>query len=105
VCIERAKGSFSITTLMLDDGARQSLGVFAGGHTLLKSLPDRAVYEIVSVNALKPGAYSGCTVPVLMRLLKRCRELGCAPMTLISRLVQPQLGCQSVRFWARRFLR
>ncbi|NMG28322.1 IclR family transcriptional regulator domain-containing protein [Aromatoleum evansii] len=78
VCIDRAEGSFPIKTLTLDVGTRRPLGVGAGGLALLMSLPAPAVDEIVSANALRLGAYNGLTVPVLMRLLKRCRELGYA---------------------------
>ncbi|CAI10598.1 putative IclR-family regulatory protein (plasmid) [Aromatoleum aromaticum EbN1] len=78
VCIDRAEGSFPIRTLTLDVGTRRPLGVGAGGLALLMSLPDQAIDDVVSANALRLGAYNNLTVPALMRLLKRCRELGYA---------------------------
>ncbi|KAI5911953.1 IclR family transcriptional regulator [Azoarcus sp. PA01] len=78
VCIDRAEGSFPIRTLTLDIGTRRPLGVGAGGLALLMSLPDQAIDDVVSANALRLGAYNNLTVPALMRLLSRCRELGYA---------------------------
>lgn len=78
VCVDRAEGSFPIKTLTLDVGTRRPLGVGAGGLALLMSLPEEAIEYVVSANALRLGAYNNLTVPALMRLLKRCRELGYA---------------------------
>ena len=78
VCVDRAEGSFPIKTLTLDVGTRRPLGVGAGGLALLMSLPDGVIDEIVSANARRLGGYNNLTVPALMRLLKRCRELGYA---------------------------
>jgi DNA-binding IclR family transcriptional regulator len=41
-------------------------------------LPDHTQQEIISSNALRLAAYNNLTVPVLMRLLQRCQELGFA---------------------------
>ncbi len=78
VCIDRTEGSFPIKALTLDVGTRRPLGVGAGGLALLMSLPDQIVEKIVSANALRLAAYNNQTVPVLMRMLKRCQDLGYA---------------------------
>jgi DNA-binding IclR family transcriptional regulator len=76
VCIDRVEGSFPIKTLTLEIGTRRPLGAGAGGLALLMNLPEQIQREIVSVNALRLGAYNNLTVPVVMGLLKRCRERG-----------------------------
>ncbi len=78
VCIDRVEGSFPIKTLTLEVGTRRPLGVGAGGLALLMKLPEQAQQEIVSANALRLAAYNNLTVPAVMKLLKRCRELGFA---------------------------
>lgn len=78
VCIDRVEGSFPIKTLTLEIGTRRPLGVGAGGLALLMNLPEQTQQEIVSASALRLGAYNNLTIPVLMRLLKRCRERGYA---------------------------
>lgn len=78
VCIDRVEGSYPIKTLTLEIGTRRPLGVGAGGLALLMNLPEQTQQEIVSANALRFGAYNSLTVPILMRLLKRCRERGFA---------------------------
>jgi DNA-binding IclR family transcriptional regulator len=78
VCIDRTEGSFPIRTLTLDVGTRRPLGVGAGGLALLMSLPDNTVEEVISANALRLGAYNKLTVRSLMRMVRRCKELGYA---------------------------
>ncbi|OIQ98745.1 acetate operon repressor [mine drainage metagenome] len=78
VCIDRVEGAFPIKTFTLDVGTRRPLGVGAGGLALLMKLPDQAQQELVAANALRLSAYNNLTVPVVMKLLKRCRELGFA---------------------------
>jgi DNA-binding IclR family transcriptional regulator len=78
VCVDRKEGSFPIKTLTLDIGTRRPLGAGAGGLALLMGLPDDAVDEIASANALRLAAYNGLNVPSLMRLLRRARTLGYA---------------------------
>jgi len=78
VCIDRKEGTFPIRTLTFDIGGRRPLGVGAGGLSLLMSLPDHAIAEIVSANALRLAVYNNLTVRSLMRLIKRCKELGYA---------------------------
>jgi len=78
VCIDRVEGAFPIKTFTLDIGTRRPLGVGAGGLALLMKLPEQTQQEIVSANALRLSAYNNLTVPVVMKLLKRCRDLGFA---------------------------
>lgn len=78
VCIDRVEGSFPIKTLTLEIGTRRPLGVGAGGLALLMKLPDHTQQEIVRANALRLAAYNNLTVPALMKLLQRCRQLGFA---------------------------
>ncbi|MCL4744241.1 MAG: IclR family transcriptional regulator [Burkholderiaceae bacterium] len=78
VCIDRKEGSFPIKALTLDVGTRRPLGVGAGGLALLMSLPEQAVDEIVSANALRLGAYNDLTSRSLMNMINRCKELGYA---------------------------
>jgi len=78
VCIDRLEGRFPIKTFTLDVGTRRPLGVGAGGLALLMNLPEATQQAIVSANALRLGAYNNLNVPAVMRLLKRCRELGFA---------------------------
>lgn len=78
VCIDRVEGAFPIKTFTLDVGTRRPLGVGAGGLALLMKLPEQTQQEIVSANALRLSAYNNLTVPVVMKLLKRCRDLGFA---------------------------
>ena len=78
VCIDRVEGAFPIKTFTLDVGTRRPLGVGAGGLALLMKLPELTQQEIVSANALRLPAYNNLTVPVVMKLLKRCRDLGFA---------------------------
>ena len=78
VCIDRKEGSFPIKTFTLDVGARRPLGAGAGGLALLMLLPGQAVDEIVRANAARFGSYNNLTVPLLLKALKRSRELGYA---------------------------
>ncbi len=78
VCIDRVEGKFPIKTFTLDVGTRRPLGVGAGGLALLMKLPSETQLAIVSANALRLGAYNNLTVPAVMKLLKRSRELGFA---------------------------
>ena len=78
VCIDRVEGAFPIKTFTLDVGTRRPLGVGAGGLALLMKLPEQTQQEIVSANALRLSAYNNLTVPVVLKLLKRCRDLGFA---------------------------
>lgn len=78
VCIDRREGSFPIKTFTLDVGARRPLGAGAGGLALLLLLPEQAVDEIVRANAARFASYNNLTVPLLLKALKRSRELGYA---------------------------
>jgi len=78
VCIDRVAGAFPIKTFTLDIGTRRPLGVGAGGLALLMTLPVQAQQDLVSANALRLPAYNNLTVPAVMKLLKRSRELGFA---------------------------
>jgi DNA-binding IclR family transcriptional regulator len=78
VCIDRKEGSFPIKTFTLDVGARRPLGAGAGGLALLMLLPGQAVDEIVRANAARFCSYNNLTVPLLLKALKRSRELGYA---------------------------
>lgn len=78
VCIARREGSFPIKTLTLEVGTRRPLGVGAGGLALLMHLPDDAIQNIVAANAARLGAYNNLNVPALLRMVKRCQELGYA---------------------------
>lgn len=78
VCIDRREGSFPIKAFTLDVGTRRPLGVGSGGLALLLPLPDEAVQEIVSANAVRLSAYSNLNVPLVLRALARSRQLGYA---------------------------
>ena len=78
VCIDRVAGAFPIKTFTLDVGTRRPLGVGAGGLALLMKLPAQTQQELVAANALRLPAYNNLTVPSVMKLLKRSRELGFA---------------------------
>lgn len=78
VCIDRREGPFPIRTLTLDVGTRRPLGVGAGGLALLMHLPAETIQNIVAANAPRLGAYNNLTVPTLLRMVKRCQELGYA---------------------------
>ncbi len=78
VCIDRREGSFPIKTFTLDVGARRPLGAGAGGLALLMLLPEQAVEEIVRANAARFGSYNNLNVPLLLKALRRSRELGYA---------------------------
>jgi DNA-binding IclR family transcriptional regulator len=77
VCIDRVAGAFPIKTFTLDVGTRRPLGVGAGGLALMMNLPEPTQQEIISANALRLSAYN-LTVPIVMKLLRRCRDLGFA---------------------------
>jgi DNA-binding IclR family transcriptional regulator len=77
VCIDRKEGSFPIKALTLEVGARRPLGVGSGGLSLLLNLSEDAAEEIVRANARRLGSYN-LTVPVLLKMLRRSRELGYA---------------------------
>ena len=78
VCIDRVAGAFPIKTFTLDVGTRRPLGVGAGGLALLMKLAAQTQQELVAANALRLPAYNNLTVPAVMKLLKRSRELGFA---------------------------
>lgn len=77
VCIDRKEGSFPVKALTLEIGVRRPLGVGAGGLALLLMLSDDAAQEIVRANARRLGSHH-VTVPVVLRLLRRSRDLGYA---------------------------
>ncbi len=78
VCIDRLAGAFPIKTFTLDIGTRRPLGVGAGGLALMMNISEQTQQEIVSANALRLSAYNNLTVPIVMKLLRRCRDLGFA---------------------------
>jgi len=78
VCIDRTEGSYPIKALTLEIGTRRPLGAGAGGIALLMELPDAAVDEIISANAVRLAAYNKLIVPALFTMLKRSRKLGYA---------------------------
>jgi len=78
VCIERREGPFPIRALTLEVGTRRPLGAGAGGLALLMPLPDDAVDAIIKANAVRLRAYNNLTIPSLLAMLKRARELGYA---------------------------
>jgi DNA-binding IclR family transcriptional regulator len=77
VCIDRSEGSFPIKALTLEIGVRRPLGVGAGGLSLLLNLAEDAAEEIVRANARRLAPY-GVTVPGVLKMLRRSRELGYA---------------------------
>ncbi len=78
VCIDRIEGHFPIKALTLDVGTRRPLGVGAGGMALLLPLPDDQIEDIVAANATRFRAIGNLTVPTLMGLIRRSKELGYA---------------------------
>ena len=119
VCIDRKEGSFPIKALTLDVGTRRPLGAGAGGLALLMALPDAEVNAIVNANAVRLRGYNNLTVPSLIGMLKRARELGYAlndihitagatsiGLSIISRYGQPfaaiSIGAISSRMSAER---
>lgn len=77
VCIDRKEGDFPIKALTLDIGARRPLGVGAGGLSLLLMLSDETAEEIVRANARRLGSFN-LTMPVVLKMLRRSRDLGYA---------------------------
>lgn len=75
VCVDRKEGSFPIKALTLDVGTRRPLGAGAGGLAMLMPLPDAEVDAIANANAVRLRGYNNLTVPALLGLLKRAREL------------------------------
>lgn len=103
VCLDRREGSFPIKTLTLDVGTRRPLGVGAGGLALLMLLPDEAVEEIVSANAVRFGTYNRLTVPALMKMLANSRALGYALNDIHITPGASSLGMPIVNRWGHPF--
>ncbi len=103
VCLDRREGSFPIKTLTLDVGTRRPLGAGAGGLALFMLLPDEAVEEIVSANAVRFGAYNRLTVPALMKMLAHSRALGYALNDIHITPGASSLGMPIVNRWGHPF--
>jgi DNA-binding IclR family transcriptional regulator len=103
VCIDRKEGSFPIKTLTLDVGTRRPLGAGAGGVALLMLLPDEAIDEIVSANAVRFATYNQLTVPLVLEMLKTSRELGYALNDVHMTPGASSIGIPMVNRWGHPF--
>jgi DNA-binding IclR family transcriptional regulator len=78
VCLGREYGSHPIQTPVVPVGARQPLGVNAGGLALLTALPEKEATQIIEALEPRLSAYGDLEVDQLHRYLKRARGLGYA---------------------------
>jgi DNA-binding IclR family transcriptional regulator len=78
VCLARQHGSHPIQTPVVPVGARQPLGVNAGGLALLTALPEQEAMEIIEALEPRLSVYGELEVEQLRRYWKRARGLGYA---------------------------
>ncbi|CAB3797862.1 IclR family transcriptional regulator [Pararobbsia alpina] len=78
VCLARQEGSHPIQTPVVPVGARQPLGVNAGGLALLTALPEQEVMKIIEAIEPRLDAYSNLEVDRLHDYWERARTLGYA---------------------------
>jgi DNA-binding IclR family transcriptional regulator len=78
VCLARQAGSHPIQTPVVPVGARQPLGVNAGGLALLAALSEQEVIKIIEAIEPRLDAYSNLEVEQLHSYWKRARTLGYA---------------------------
>jgi DNA-binding IclR family transcriptional regulator len=78
VCLVREYGSHPIQTPVVPVGARQPLGVNAGGLALLTALPEQDAMQIIEALEPRLSVYGDLEVEQLLRYLKRARDLGYA---------------------------
>lgn len=78
VCIARQGGTHPIQTPVVPAGARQPLGVNAGGLALLSALPEQEAIQIIHSVEPRLAAYGDLEVEQLVRYWERARKLGYA---------------------------
>lgn len=76
VCIDRAEGDFQIKARTLDIGVRRPLGVGAGGLSLLMSLPETDMEQVIALNTPRFGAFGKLTAERLHNAIRRSRKAG-----------------------------
>jgi len=78
VCLARVQGSYPIQTPAVPVGARQPLGVNAGGLALLSALSEGEVIEILRAVAPRLAAYANLTSACIMEHWRRAQSQGYA---------------------------
>lgn len=78
VCIARVQGTFPIQTPAVPVGARQPLGVNAGGLALLSALPVCEVSDIVEAIAPRLSIYGNLSAALIVEYCARARKTGYA---------------------------
>ncbi|HTN66928.1 MAG TPA: IclR family transcriptional regulator [Burkholderiaceae bacterium] len=78
ICIARTQGAYPIQTPAVPVGARQPLGVNAGGLALLSALPRREVEEIMEAVAPRLSIYGNLDAEQMFEHWTRARQAGYA---------------------------
>ena len=78
VCLARVSGSFATHTPVVPVGARQPLGVNAGGLAILSALPSAEVEGLLSDVAMRLEPYGNLDVDLIRQHLSRTRKAGYA---------------------------
>jgi DNA-binding IclR family transcriptional regulator len=78
VCIARKQGTYPIQTPAVPVGARQPLGVNAGGLALLSALPLAEVTQIIDAIAPRLSIYGELDAEQMLEHWDRAREVGYA---------------------------
>lgn len=78
ICLSRVQGPYPIQTPAVPVGARQPLGVNAGGLALLSALSEREAYEITQTVAPRLTVYGNLTPEQIMEHWARAQTSGYA---------------------------
>ena len=79
VILERIEGDFPIRTQVFQVGVRNPLGVGAGSLSMLATLPDVEIEEILAINAARvQQRFPNYSLPTIRRLVKEARLHGYA---------------------------
>jgi len=76
--IDRVEGAFPIRTLTHEVGQRVPLGIGAGSTSLLASLPQNEVQEIIRANSNRYQRYNNRTAEDVQKQVLQCRNKGFA---------------------------
>ncbi|CAN5304952.1 IclR family transcriptional regulator [soil metagenome] len=77
ICLSRDEGDFPIRNQLIKPGDRWPLGVGAGSCALLAALSDKAIDEILAVNAaIRLDRFPRCTDDAIRRLIDETRSRG-----------------------------
>jgi DNA-binding IclR family transcriptional regulator len=76
ICLARVVGAYPVQVLTVNVGARNPLGVGAGGLAILATLPVPEQEECIRANSKRLGSYGGLTASTLRTVIRATQRRG-----------------------------